>query len=182
VAGISEKFNADQRETIADCWAIGRQARSNPKRKLSAATISRLASAGELPIGDLEPFQISPSYVRDIGRKRLAERGELYAAGIDTSDPSKANRANLDRLTHLAARETSRLENLQGKGRLDARDVEKLASAIGRIEKVRQDIGGENPPPNNGAKPHAPAPTGEAEPDPFLAGLSQDSAPASDPT
>jgi hypothetical protein len=178
MGGITRTLTDAQKDAVADAFAIGRDGK-NRSKKMSAAAIARAAAAGELP--GHPAFDISEPYVRQIGRKRLAERGTLYAVGVDMSNPGKANRANLERLARLGAREVSRLERLQGQGKLDAADIGKLAQAIGKVESVRESLG-DNGTSGNGAKSHAPAPTGEAEPDPFLAGLSQDSAPASDPT
>lgn len=99
-------------------------------------------------------FKISASHVRTVLRRERAKRGELYRPEVSHLPALEALPALLGRLVETAEREVERLEQLQERGRLDAKRVTDLAGALDRLHRLAKRMD-EDPPP--------PAPGGEAK-------------------
>lgn len=108
------------------------------------------------------PFSVSPTHARDVGRKIMDERGELYSSELATAPPSEALEKLARRLLHVADRESARLDRLQRAGRLDGDKVARLATALTRLhtlherlEKARAGAGDGEQPGGEGKGPDA---------------------------
>ncbi len=103
----------------------------------------------------IPPVQVSHQAVSGTYRKQLRERDDLYQTSIQTLPTGEAMDVLCRRLLAIADRESQRLADLQVGGKLDARDLERLANAVARIHRLAQ-IRASEPEPGEPNKPESP--------------------------
>lgn len=82
------------------------------------------------------PFRVSASHVRTVFRRERLKRGELYRPEVSHEPASVALPALLGRLVETAEREVERLELRQEQGRLNAKQMAELTTALERIHRL----------------------------------------------
>ncbi len=151
VAASHPNLTPIQREAI---YALKRKGKSGEE-------IRRVCARGTEVDGQaVPPFSVSGQHANTVARRLGAERGELYTSAIGNLEDGEALDALTARLIATAEREIQRQEQLQKRGRLDAAQVGKLATALAKLYGLAERKGETVRPPGGEVK----AP--EAVPDP----------------